>query len=165
MEREIVLDVQGETVVAKAPDSLEGSTERIAEILVLISDPEQSLAEINKRIAIEIAYVSMAMAEATLDVTKQHRIRSLTEQVKALRELAKTLNEAEQISKRDVLNFDGPKFIFVLGKLVEMFKKAMTTSGKTEAEANDVIRKFRDILSVYEPHLRRETERVGFDKN
>lgn len=92
-------------------------------------------------------------------------VKPLAEQVKALRELSKTLVEAEALSKRDILNFDGPKFQFVLGELVKLYKKSLIQASMTESQANDVLKLFRDLLAVYEPVLRKETDRITGIKN
>jgi ribosome-binding ATPase YchF (GTP1/OBG family) len=109
----------------------------------------------------EIAYISADMAESASDSLKAFRVKALSEQVKALRELAKTLTEAEQLSKRDILNFDGPKFQFVLSEIVKLFKKALIQANLTESQSNDVLKLFRDLLALYEPVLRKETDRIS----
>ena len=164
MEQEFVIEETGE----KAPEfpdvALTESSERVLGILAMIKDPDQSLCEINKAIAMEIAYVSMQMAESVTDVTKSYRISALKEQVKALRELAKTLIESDSLAKRDFLNLDGPKFQFVLGELMKLYKKSIVQSGLTEAQANDVLRTFRDLIAVYEPTIKKEVDRIGTNR-
>jgi hypothetical protein len=158
MESTFVANEDGvETLAEKQSESVI----RIQGILEMIEDPEMALSEINKKIAVEIAHISADMAVAAVDTLKVFKVRALSEQVKALRELAKTLTEAEQLSKRDILNFDGPKFQFVLGELVKLFKKALNQANLTEGQSNDILRLFRDLLALYEPVLRKETDRIN----
>ena len=138
----------------------QASSLRILAILGMIGDPDQSLVEINKHIAMEIAHISSDMAINATDPTGTYKIRALSEQVKALRELSKTLVESEQLAKRDVLNFDGPKFQFVLSELVKLFKKTLQSNQMTESQINDILRGFRDLLATYDPVLRKETDRI-----
>jgi ribosome-binding ATPase YchF (GTP1/OBG family) len=158
METQFTATDEGFTM---APKELSESSIRIQGILEMIEDPEMALSEINKKIAMEIAYISADMAESASDSLKAFRVKALSEQVKALRELAKTLTEAEQLSKRDILNFDGPKFQFVLSEIVKLFKKALIQANLTESQSNDVLKLFRDLLALYEPVLRKETDRIS----
>ena len=85
------------------------------------------------------------------------------DKVRGLRELAKTLQEGEDIAKKDFLNFDGPKFNYVLTELIRTFKESLKSSGLPEESVNHVLRIFRDTLSAREADLRKETERVTGD--
>ena len=50
------------------------------------------------------------------------------------------------LANKDVLNFDGPKFIFVLGRIVALFSKAMKEAGLPEETRNNVMRQYRDLI-------------------
>jgi len=132
---------------------------QINNIQEMIENPDVSLLEITKKIAMEITAATSAMAEASASSKTAWKVRLFDTQIKALRELSKTLMEIETISRRDVLNWDGPKFTFVLSEWTKLVKKAMQQSGLTESECNGVLRSLRDLWSVYEPVLRKETER------
>ena len=125
----------------------------MAQIISWIDDPESTdLEQINKVIAREIA---VAISSATSWNTKL-----LSDKVKALRELTKTLQEGEDLAKKDFLNFDGPKFKYVLQELVVLFKSSLKLSGLSEDVINHVLRVFRDNLELREVDLRRETKCV-----
>ena len=131
---------------------------RMEEILDLIEDPLKPVSDINRIIAQEIASVTGEMA--LLTQTNAYKLTILKEQVRALRELAKTLVENEVLSKKDILNFDGPKFQYVFQEITSSFKKSMKDSGITKASTNEVLRNFRDIMAAKEVELRKATERV-----
>lgn len=131
---------------------------RMIEVLGLIEDPLIPVSDINRILAGEIAAVTSEMADLTM--SNAYRLNILKEQVRALRELAKTLTENEVLSKKDILNFDGPKFQFVFQEITSNFKKAMKDSGLQEAQTNEVLRNFRDIMAGSEVELRKMTERV-----
>lgn len=131
---------------------------RMSEVSGLISDPLTPVADINRIIAGELAAVTTEIAELTQ--ASAYRLNILKEQVKALRELAKTLTDNEVLSKKDILNFDGPKFQYVFQEITSNFKKAMKDSGLQETQTNEVLRNFRDIMASHEVELRKSTERV-----
>lgn len=132
--------------------------QRMIEIIELIANPEKPVSEINRIIAGEIAVATGSIS--TLEQASGYKLKFLTEQVKALRELSKTLSESEVLSKKDVLNFDGPKFQFVFQELIGAFRKAAKDSGLTEDQINSLLRNFRDIMAQKEPELRKQTEKV-----
>lgn len=127
---------------------------QMGEIIRCLQDPEATdLEAVNRMIAIEIA----------CQLTNDSGVFGLRDKVRGLRELARTLQEGEDISKKDFLNFDGPKFKYVLGELVRTFKESLKSSGLPEESVNHILRIFRDTLSAREADLRKETERVTSD--
>lgn len=127
---------------------------KMDEIISALNDPEVTdLEGVNRMIAIEIA--------CTLAATSNPY--GVRDKVRGLRELAKTLQEGEDIAKKDFLNFDGPKFNYVLTELIRTFKESLKSSGLPEESVNHVLRIFRDTLSAREADLRKETERVTGD--
>lgn len=138
-------------------ESYTQSRSQMTRIVELIEDPETTdLLEINRLIAREIA-ITLA------DPTTSWATRTSTERIKALRELARTLQDGETLSKRDFLNFDGPKFRYALGEIVRVFRSSLKSSGQPEDAVNHILRIFRDQLKEREPDLRKETERVTDD--
>ena len=134
------------------------SVDRMVEILSLINDSDKPVSDINRMIAGELASVTTEMTELTQ--TNGYRLKFLSERIKALRELSKTLAESENLSKKDILNFDGPKFQYVFQEITASFKKAMKEAGIQETSANEVLRNFRDIMAMKEQDLRKQTDRV-----
>ena len=162
---DIHIDLKEATAEAEsARQRMDASQIRISHILEMIDNPEESLIEINRQIAIEIAHISSEISRCAVEPALSYRIRSLEIQIKALRELSKTLMESETLSKRDTLNFDGPKFTYVLSEIIKLFKKAMQQNQLGEDQINGVLRIYRDLLAVYEPSLRKETERQTSNK-
>ncbi len=133
---------------------------RMVEIVGLIDDPEASLADISKLIALEIASVIQLMGTNDPAHRKGRSFRDLNDHVKALRELQRTLTEADELSKKDVLNLDGPKFQFIFNKLMDYIKKAM----KDYAIQDDVIKQvmlgFGDMLKENDEVLRRDLNKI-----
>jgi hypothetical protein len=130
-------------------------------IMELIEDPNTPLTQINRLIALEIAAANKEISNITANpMLSNVTLRSVVEQVKGLRELSKTLQDNEALSKKDIINFDGPKFQYVLTEIVSMFRKSIIKSGYSEETANDILRNYKDMMSVREADLRREVEKI-----
>jgi len=151
----ILTDLDGDkgATVPPAPKA-----DRMLEVLDMINDPYKPVSDINRIVAAELSSVISDMGN--LSQTDQWKIGTLKERVKALRELAKTLADNEILSKKDILNFDGPKFQFVFQEITANFKKSMKESGLLETQINEVLRNFRDIMASKEVELRKATDRV-----
>jgi hypothetical protein len=140
------------------PDGLKG----IDRITVMIADPESPLADITRLIALEIAGVMKKMSGIGDDVlargvTSQ---RDLNDQVKAWRDLQKTLTEADALSKKDVLNLDGPKFKFVFGELVRLYRQSLKDAGLQQELSQNIMLQFGDLVKANDEQIRRELSRI-----
>ena len=91
-------------------------------------------------------------------------LRAYSEQVKALRELGKQLNDADVLSKKDVLNFEGAKFAFVLETIVNMFVSAMKEAGTPEDLRTSIMKHYRDTMTLNEAKIRRDTMTIESKK-
>lgn len=134
---------------AKAPHPT-----RMQEIVELLESPaETDLERINKLIALEIAL-------ALTDPRAEYNSRLIQERVKALSVLSKTLQDGEALSKKDFLNFDGPKFKYFLQEMMVLFKSSLKSAGFKDDDQNHVLRVFRDQLGAREADLRAETAKI-----
>ena len=165
LERDIDLD--GERPKGVPPRGLDGHDDPLPEyesqmgqIITLIDNPEfTDIEEINRLISREIAISVSSATGGTYNVNT----KLLNDKVKALRELARTVQEGDNISKKDFLNFDGPKFRYVIGEIVILFRNSMKSGGLAEDVTNHVLRVFRDQLGMRAPELRKETDRITAD--
>lgn len=139
----------------------------LPKILEKINDPNYPLEEVNRYIAIEIAFVTQEMG------TLRHRVKggnfsetflqkSYEQQVKALQALEKSLTSTDILRHRDLLNFDGPKFQYVFGELVNIFKLSCQDAlGKdNETMVQSIMKHYRDHLAMRESDLRKESEKI-----
>ena len=74
--------------------------------------------------------------------------------------MSKTLTETEILSKKDILNFDGPKFQFVFQEMIGAIRKSAKETGLAEDQINTLLRNFRDTVTQMEPELRKQTEKI-----
>jgi hypothetical protein len=100
------------------------------------------------------------MSECENDPSLQFKMKSYDLQVKSLREVAKSINETDVLSKRDILNFDGEKFQFVFREIIEMFKKSLKDAGVNESLTVNIMKHFGDIMRMKEADLRRDTQKI-----
>jgi hypothetical protein len=100
------------------------------------------------------------LSDALEDPSENFKIKPYTDAIKSLRELGRQLTETEVLSKKDVLSFDGPKFKYVFVEIVSIFRSAMKEAGTEEAQANSIMKHFRDLFAGKEVELRRETEKI-----
>jgi hypothetical protein len=125
----------------------------------LVRDPEAPVGDISRLIALEIAGIIERMDVD--DPLEHHRpMRDLNDQVKALRELQRTLTESDLLSRKDVLNLDGPKFAFVFKAMVEFFRRAMRDAGVEDALQQSVMLQFADLVKTNDEHLRRDMNKI-----
>lgn len=156
-----VKEAQGAPVVPVAgEDDKELFESRLPDILAAMQDANYQPSEVLKLIAIEQANVVNQMSIKTTGWGMGGQGKRLEVKMKALTELRKTVQEAEELSKKDILNFDGPKFEHVFGVLCDWTFAAMTANGLTEEQANNVMKTFRDKVSTEEVDLRKSTEKI-----
>ena len=147
----------------KDPDMLERET-KMDEILEKINDPNFSVSEVSRLIAVEMATVSRQMARIDYDPAMQWKFKAYNEQVKALQVLGKQLGDADILSRKDIINFDGPKFQFVLSQIVDLVKSAIHEAGTEPTQGTSIMKHFRDLISANEQRIRHETERIDSGK-
>ena len=121
----------------------------------MLADPGVPITNIGRAIALEIAGVIGKMAE---DRSLRHRRprHELNDEIKAYRELQRSLIEGEALSTKDILNLDGPKFKFVFGEMIGFFQQALKGAGVDDQLAHNVVLQFGDLVKMNEENLRRE---------
>src|SRR5574343_126369 len=100
MSETFTVQVEQVTVPADKKEVGPVMSQRMSDILALIADPEKPVSEISRLIAGEIAVASGAIS--CLNQSDGYKLKFLSENIKSLRELSKTLSESEVLSKKDV---------------------------------------------------------------
>jgi hypothetical protein len=159
----IEMEDDGSVIVHESSAERERRTrwERINGIREKISDPNSDPADISRAIAVEIAVVAGNMVAIDGTMMSAPQLKAFSEQVRALRELGKQLSDTEVLSNKDSLNFDGPRFAFVLETIVNMFVKAMKEAGLPEDMRTSVMRHYRDEMQMSEAKIRQDTQKIG----
>jgi len=129
-------------------------------ILFRIKDPNCPVAEVGRMISVEIAKATRDLAKLAQDPTMVWRSKLIMDQIKSLRELNRQLSETEVLSRKDMLNMDGPKCQFFTRELAKLYKKALKDAGCEGSLIENAIRHFADLLAVDQDRIRRELEGV-----
>lgn len=132
--------------------------DKLDEVLAKLEDPNCSAAEVSRMIAIELAKI--ARDAVRIDIQDAWKQKLYETQVKVLQALSKQLSDTEVLSKKDNLNFDGPKFRWVLAELTSIFKKTLEDVKLEVSMVNNIMLQFADSMSEKEPYIRRESEKV-----
>ncbi len=129
---------------------------KMTEIIELLDSADGvDVQAVAKLIAIEIAYISRS--------TNSLYAKSATDRIKGLRDLLKTIQEGEEFGRKDTLNFDGPKFRYVLQEISRTIKASLKMAAIDTETTNHVLRIFRDQMGAREETLRKEVERITAD--
>lgn len=158
--------------IARVPTPSPGSYEapnqesRLGEIADKLKDPKCSPGEVIRLINHEIALVMLEMRACEREPSAaESKRKSCMAQITALNRWARTL-EAFPWTKHEVLNFDGPKFRFVIAQFSNCFKDAALEVLKgDEATVQMIMRLSRDIAVSREEEVRRAAEKIADDGN
>lgn len=154
-ETEINLNAPGTFVSDDLTETQRKSQERMNRIINILDNPDETdLGGAMRMVAVEIA-TTFSSADYKFLGTKV-----INDRIKNLRELSKQIQESSEMSNRDFLNFDGPKFQFAFKELLVLFRSAVIKAGNPADVADHVIRVFRDEYLAREADLRRETAKV-----
>ena len=136
---------------------------KLPEILDKIKDPNVSVAAVIRLIAVEMTVITQDMQTCESEATAVFKLKSCMAQIRALRAVAEAAQDADAWTKRDVLDFDGPKFKFVFGEITKEFKKAALAVLRDDiSTVKSIILQFRDNIAMREEELRRETEKISY---
>ena len=130
---------------------------KLGDIVEMLGRDTYDFAEVSNWIALEIASVAEEMRGFSNDVQEAFKVKSCTDQIKALRELGKQLTDTDSLNKRDSLNFDGPKFLYVLNEIITVVSDSMKQAGATDEMRQNCLKHIRDNLTERDPIIRRET--------
>jgi hypothetical protein len=161
----IALNMTG--VVVGADRSLEFEQDqpresKYQEIREKFSSPDFQTKETLRLILVQMTMVINDMRARENDPNAAAFIRFCSEEIRALRALAKQVEETDRLSHLDVLDFDGPKFKYVLKQLAASFKQAaLNVLGKDHDEmVNRIMIQFRDIATMNDEEIRRNTKKI-----
>ncbi len=129
-------------------------------IIEMITDPEVVLADVMRLIALEMALVMKLMTHDDPISRTGYTQRDLNDRMKSFQLLQKTLTDSDQLSKRDTLNLEGPKFKFVFMELIRLFKQALKDSGLEKGLSDNIMLQWGDLVKSNDESLRRELSKI-----
>ena len=134
------------------------SGDRMQQIIKVLEDPDEvDLAGAMRLLAVEIA--SSLLTPHTGGVLSND-VRNANNRIKNLRELSKQIQESSEMSTRDFLNFDGPRFQFVFKEIMILFRSSVVKAGLAPETADHILRCFREGFIAKESDLRRDTAKL-----
>ena len=157
IEQDIVMSEDGGVSKTTVPEPRANKVDLICD---KITDPNYDPAEVSLMIAAEIAHVAREMTHQGSDPSEAWRLKGHSEQIKAFLALGKQLNDADVLSKKDVLNFDGPKFAFALDAIVTLFTKALKEAGVEESQRTSIMKHYKDLMQTHEKQIRQDTAKI-----
>jgi hypothetical protein len=131
---------------------------RFKAIAKMIADRRAPVWAISRKIAAEMANTIKQMKTPVRPFQRHGPQVDLNSRMKALRELQRTLMEGEALTKRDALDLDGPKFMFVRAEIVRLFQQALNDAGTESSQTQDVMVQFGDLMEKNDEALRRELD-------
>lgn len=156
--------------VHELTESTKKQRELMALIIAKIEDPNFSLAEVNRTIALLMMLITEEATDVRSDPNQINSVamqKNYEQQIKNLQKVEKSLTNADVLRRRDILNFDGPKFTYVFNRLADMMKDAATDAwGKgCETQVQSFMKHFRDEVAANEDDMRKQTEKqIAGDK-
>jgi hypothetical protein len=169
---EPIPNLLGKSTTAAGTSSLIEHKSMLPLILEKIHDPNYPLAEVNRLISIEIAFITQDMDRLYREVEDGNHTgtflqRSYVERIKALTHLEKSLTNGDIMRNRDILNFDGPKYQHMFGEIVQSFVRAATAAlgagGDTIIQS--IMKHWRDEVAMNDARWRAETEKINSPGN
>ena len=161
----VVVGVDGSLTI-KGARLRESTDSTMSEIIEKLRGPDFQAVEIHRLIATQIALITRTMLERREDLDATTVLKEGAERIKALRCLAESVEEVDALTKRDELNFDGPKFEYVFDEFMDCFKDATEQAlGKNSGEiVQRIMRTFRDLIAMREEDIRQATAKIGKEK-
>ena len=133
----------------------------LAKIERMIEDPDSDPVAVMRLITVATVAVAMEVQVQPYDPAVGWPWgRHYNAILKALRQLRRSIMDTQFLNNKDTLNFDGPKFTYVLGQVVDLFATAMKDLGVPEEVRNNVMRQYHDLYKVEEPELRRKVRKI-----
>ena len=135
---------------------------RLDRISQMVANRNAPVGKISRAIAVEIANVIKLMTPTRRLLGRRFSIpQELNNQVRGYRQPQRTLIEAEACSTTDSLNMDGPKFKFVRGSIIELFRQAMEDAGVTDQSVRTIMAQFGGLVAAGDERLRRDMNLIA----
>jgi hypothetical protein len=156
----IFLDPRGE----EAQEVLEVARQqslRLDCISQMVAGNHAPVGKISRAIAGEIAGVIRLMM--TIHQAPRRRVPAnhFNNQIKAYRELQRTLTESKAHSNDETLDLDGAKLRFVFTRITNLFERALEDAGVHDQMPQNVMKRFGDLVKAGDGDLRLNVNLIG----
>ncbi len=152
--------------VSYVPKKAPNRESNLPEVVEKFNDPNSSIADVIRLIKVEMALVIQDISACAGDgPAAAFKLKNYSAQFKSCREMLKSCaKEADARTKRDDLDFDGPKFKFVCEKFRDYIEEAaLTVLRGDEFQVKNILNHFDMIKAKRLEELRRETKKIRYD--
>jgi len=145
------------TLTVKEELQVQPRESKLPEIQKELASPDFVVERILRLIAEELVSMGIEMEHCQNQFFRAEQSKRWAAQTKSLQALATAVKEVDAFSKREQINFDGPKFNRVFDEILACYELAITNQlgGTSGALAQSLIREFRDLIGAHEENLRR----------
>jgi hypothetical protein len=91
------------------------------------------------------------------------RAQTASRAVEGLRALAQTLQERQQSFYKDRLDFENPRFVYVISALFDLIEETLTDTGITEAQRNNFFIQLQARMLPWEEKMKKSVNSVSFN--
>ncbi|MBZ5689100.1 MAG: hypothetical protein LAP86_29180 [Acidobacteriia bacterium] len=148
------------TTTSRAPAAVSPRS-YYSQILAAAENPDFRSIDFVRLVLIQMCIVCLELGEAAEHSSLAFKVGPLVAQIRALRDLAATARLVTEFTiQEDVVNLDGAKFSYVLGRLIQVFRESVTEAGCTPHLWNSICRLMADNLGKAEPEIRRDIKRA-----
>lgn len=127
-------------------------------ICTKLKDQNYDACEIMRLVTYVVAILAMQILKLGVTAEEFYFRRSLSLGITALRELRRSIRDSHSLRKTaDVILWEGEAIKHHNETVAHWFTEAMQKAGLEKSERDIVWRNYRDLATVNEPQLRRET--------
>jgi hypothetical protein len=141
------------------------SASKLKQIQAAMDDPDFPLPKLRRLLMAEIfsLLVSMRKLQANGPCVFENRLQTqaLHDQLKSFLDLNKQLMAEQVMAKHERINFDGPKFAYVHGQLIEIAKDSLRDIGFDDHTIRSFVMHYAEKVGEHDARIRRETEAIG----
>jgi hypothetical protein len=132
------------------------------EILAAVKDRSVQPAEFVRLILMEMSLVCHELQTVSGHSSLEFKLKPLLAELHALRTLAETARHMTELAvQTDTVDLDGPKFAYVLGELLEIFKQSILDAGCSEHVCLSILKFNRDNMAERESEIRRKMKKMA----
>jgi hypothetical protein len=131
------------------------------QILAAAQNPDFRPKDLVLPILMQMYVVCRALGEAGEHSSREFKIKSLVAQIRALRTLAETARDMSELSiQNDALDLDGPKFKYVLGRIIDVFAESAQESNCGPLYCQTIMALFAKKIGEAEEDIRKNVKNV-----
>jgi hypothetical protein len=131
------------------------------QILAAAEDPDFRSKDFLRLVLMQMCIVCLELGEAAEHSSLAFKVGPLVAQIRALRDLAATARlVAEMTVQEDVVNLDGAKFAYLLGRLIEAFRESVLGADCPPHMWKTICLLFADNLAKAEPEIRLDIKKA-----